>query len=243
MTNTATNATTMTPMSKSELVGQVPAYTPPTPGAGLTGNDRLYFDAYGVAPGASGVRTGNVAFGEEGWINPGYHPGRNDAGYTRFNARDQFGSGVERAFDQRHGAEIFDAYYARPEWRSHDQGQLALSTLAQLGVTPETASDWDKFQAADAAFRGGQLKNQRPKRTFGVGDILGTALKAGTFFVKDPLVKAGMHVGGSLMGSDYDESPRGVGPVSGPASRVSTGNGNANVSRTGIMGKLGEQNG
>ena len=236
-TNTGTNATTMTPMSKGELVGQVPAYTPPAPGAGLTGNDRLYFDAYGVAPGASGVRTGNVAFGEEGWINPGYHPGRNDQGYTRFNARDQFGSGVERAFDQRHGAEIFDAYYARPEWRSHDQGQLALSTLAQLGVTPETASDWDKFQAADAAFRGGQLRNQRPKRTFGVGDALGLVGNVVGMFgapvgATYNAIQAGR--GGHRLNRALS-SPENIGSISGPASRASTGN--ANVSRTGVMGK------
>ena len=141
-------------------------------GAHLTGLDKLYFDAYGVAPGALGVRTGNVPFRTAGWINPGYHPTRNVSGYRRFNARDQFGSGLEQAFDEKAGADIYRAYSQRPSWVAHDQGQIAAGVLRELGVTPQTASDWDKFLAMDAAFRGAQLQNQRPPRRFGLGKML-----------------------------------------------------------------------
>jgi hypothetical protein len=143
----------------------------------------LYYDAYKVAPGVSGVRTSNVAFGEEGWVNPGFFPKRNASGYRRFNVK-QFGSGLERAIDEKAGAKIFNSYNklqrGQPGWT---HAQNARKHLASMGVTPGTASDWNKFEAMDAAMRGAQWKNQRKKRKFGIKDALGIALQVGSFFV------------------------------------------------------------
>jgi len=121
-------------------------------------------------------------FGDDDWVNPQYNPNRNAGGYTRFDYK-QTGSGLERAKTYKDGARIFDSYNKLKSGQpGYTHGNFARSYLKEtFNTTPAKATDIQKFEAMDMAMRDVQRKNRRPKRKFGVGDVLGIASLATGF--------------------------------------------------------------
>ena len=125
------------------------------------------------------------------WVNSQYDPDRNKGGYTRYDYT-QRGSGLHLSRTFADGASTFDVYNALQKGQpGYTHAQNARNNLTQMGVTVDTATDEQKFDALDLAFRGAQWKNRRPKRGFGIKEALGLALQVGSFFVPGGPVVAG----------------------------------------------------
>lgn len=106
------------------------------------------------------------------WQNPEYNPGRNDGGYTRYDHTKR-GSGLEHSKTFKDGASVFEQYNALTRGQpGYTHAENARNNLAQMGVTADTATDEQKFDAMDMAMRGAQWKNKRPKRKFKLGKFL-----------------------------------------------------------------------
>jgi hypothetical protein len=114
------------------------------------------------------------------WENPAYNPDREKYGYTQYNAN-VYGSGLNRTKNYEQGARNFAGYASlAPGTPGYDHFVGASNNLRNAyGIT-----DWRKatpkqlFDAFDAEMRSAQLKNQRPKRKFGIKQLAGFALPA-----------------------------------------------------------------
>lgn len=165
-----------------------------------------------------------VQFGNADWVNPMYNPTQNDNGYTRFDYKQQ-GSGLERARTYADGARIFDGYnkleQGKPGYTHAENARQYLQST--YGVTPERASDVQKFAAMDAAMRGAQGKNQLPPRHFGIGNLLSPILGAvGSFLLPGVGSYLGSALGTAINGGSISDIASGaakniVGDWAGPA--------------------------
>ncbi len=106
------------------------------------------------------------------WENPQFNPDRNKSGYTRYD-HTQRGSGLNTARTFADGARAFDVYNAlNKNQPGYTHAENARKNLAGMGVTVDTATDEQKFDALDLAHRGAMFKNKRPKRKFSLGKFL-----------------------------------------------------------------------
>ena len=123
------------------------------------------------------------------WVNSQYDPDRNKGGYTRYDYTKR-GSGLHLARNFADGARIFDTYGELKENQpGYTHYQNALYNLASMGVTAETATNEQKFDAMDLAFRGAQWKNRRSKRG-GVGSIVGALGSLASFYANPGVMSA-----------------------------------------------------
>ena len=142
-------------------------------------------------------------FGEPGWVNPNYDPYHNADGYHRFDATVP-GMGMQMSRTYADGAAAYDTYQQRSPNTMY--ARYSRQFLAENGIDPATATDLQKYASMDYAGRLGQWKNQRPKRKFGLKQVLGLAAQiAGTVYGGPAGAAAGSAFSTGIQGGDLGD--------------------------------------
>jgi hypothetical protein len=142
-------------------------------------------------------------FGEEGWVNPNYDLYHNADGYHRFNPEIP-GMGMQMSRTYADGASAYDTYQQRSPDTMY--ARYSRQFLADNGISPNTATDIEKFAAMDYAGRLGQWKNQRRKRKFGIAQVFGIAAQVlGTIYGGPWGAAAGAAFSSGIQGGDLGD--------------------------------------
>jgi len=142
-------------------------------------------------------------FGEPGWVNPNYDPYHNADGYHRFDATVP-GMGMQMSRTYADGAAAYDTYQQRSPNTMY--ATFSRQFLAENGIDPATATDLQKYASMDYAGRLGQWKNQRPKRKFGMRQVLGLAAQiVGTIYGGPWGAAAGSAFSSGIQGGDLGD--------------------------------------